>query len=99
MITLELLGLDHSSLCSQLRECNVSRQKEMKKNETNVTGEKLLKPGIKELELTESRRRKTHQQMRNVLGSDLEEIWSRADGGRKREVPKVDMALVSIDDS
>ena len=34
-----------------------------------------------------------------VLGSDLEEIWSRADGGRKREVPKVDMALVSIDDS
>ena len=36
-----------------------------------------------------------------VLGSDLEEIWSRADGDgrRKREVPKVDMALVSIDDS
>jgi len=36
-----------------------------------------------------------------VLGSDMEEIWSRADGERRRmkEVPKVDMALVSIDDS
>ena len=70
MITLELLGLDHSSLCSQLRECNGSRQKEMKKNETNVTGEKLLKPGIKELELTESRWRKMHQQMRKEINKD-----------------------------
>ena len=34
-----------------------------------------------------------------VLGSDLEGIWGRAEGERKREVPKVDMALVSIDDS
>ena len=42
----------------------------MKKNETNVTGEKLLKPGIKELELTESRWRNMHQQMRKEINKD-----------------------------
>ena len=77
------------------------KKKAITKNNATTKKRKTMQPTVTPSAKLEKSRRpiSTGGEDDAVLVSDLEEIWSRADGERKREVPKVDMALVSIDDS